>query len=399
MATVQEMSVNDRFISCANPEELERQVTAFLRNKQIEIVANAIPDFLIVINTQWQIVFANKLLIQYLAVSSLDDLIGVRIGDVLFCNNSIKSSLGCGTAEVCNLCGAYKAFVAAEKGLSNEQECSITSGSDHKSIDLRIHSTPMTIEGEQFTIFVLTDISKEKQQKVLEQIFVHDLANSIGNLLGYAELMKDAKPNELEQFRHVFFEITQSISDEISAQQQLTAAENHEIEVQPAVIHSRSLLSSIAEMYKYHVVGKGKSVVIDRTAEDFVCVSDEVLLRRVISNLVKNALEASGSHDVVTLGCVRKNQGLEFSVHNNAVISNDVQLQIFQRSFSTKGIGRGLGTHSVKLLTEEYLNGVVSFNSNQRIGTVFSIIVPENIKHVIQEKKGMILTFSSNGLS
>ncbi len=268
------------------------------------------------------------------------------------------------------------------------------SGRDHKNIDLRIKTSPIVIEGEQFTLFVLTDITGENQRKVLERIFFHDLANSIGSLLGYAELMKDAKPNELEQFRHVFFEITQCISDEIFIQQQLTAAENHEIEIQPSVIHSRSLLNSVAEMYRYHKEGKGKSVIIDRSAEDFMCVTDDVLLRRVISNLVKNALEASSPHDVVTIGCIRKNQGLEFSVHNNAVIPNDVQLQIFKRSFSTKGVGRGLGTYSVKLLTEEYLNGVVLFNSNQRIGTVFSIIIPENIKNYTQEKKGTILTFS-----
>jgi signal transduction histidine kinase len=395
MATVQEITVNDQFIRRANSEELERQVTALSQNKQIEIIGNAIPDYLIVTNAQWQIVFANERLIKFLAVPSLDDLFGMRIGEVLFCNNSIKSSLGCGAAEVCNQCGAYKAFVSAGKGIGDEQECSVTSGGDHKNIDLRIKSTPILIEGEQFIIFVMTDISKENQQKVLERIFFHDLANNIGSLLGYAELMKDAKPNELEQFRNIFFEISQNISDEIFIQKQLTEAENHEIELQPVVIHSRSMLSSVADLYKYHVVGKGKSVVIDRNAEDFVCVTDDVLLRRVISNLVKNALEASGSHDVVTLGCIRKNQGLEFSIHNNAVIPNDVQLQIFKRSFSTKGMGRGLGTYSVKLLTEEYLNGVVSFNSNQRIGTVFSIIVPENIKQYAREKKGMILTFSS----
>lgn len=394
MATVQEISVNDTFIRRTIPSDLERQVTAFAKNKHIEIFGDAISDFLIVTNTQWQIVFANDQLIQYLGVPSIDDLLGMRIGEALFCNNSIKSSLGCGAAEVCQLCGAYKAFIAAERGLRDEQECTISSSGEHKNIDLRIKATPITIENEHFTIFVMKDISSDNEKKILERIFFHDLANSVGSLLGYAELMKDAKPDELEQFRYVFYEITQNISDEIIAQQQLTAAENHALEVQPAVIHSRSLLSSIAEMYQYHLVGKGKSIVIDRLAEDFVCVTDEVLLRRVISNLVKNALEASGTHDVVSLGCIRKNQGLEFTIHNNAIIPNDVQLQIFNRSFSTKGAGRGLGTYSVKLLTEEYLNGSVSFVSNQRIGTVFSVIVPENIKQFSREKKGMILTFS-----
>ena len=47
------------------------------------------------------------------------------------------------------------------------------------------------------------------------------------------------------------------------------------------------------------------------------------------------------------------------------------QLQIFQRSFSSKGDGRGLGTYSVKLLTERYLGGSVAFDSTLEQGTTF----------------------------
>jgi len=46
------------------------------------------------------------------------------------------------------------------------------------------------------------------------------------------------------------------------------------------------------------------------------------------------------------------------------------QLQIFRRSFSTKGIDRGMGTYSMKLLTE-YLQGEVSFTSSEENGTLF----------------------------
>ncbi len=48
---------------------------------------------------------------------------------------------------------------------------------------------------------------------------------------------------------------------------------------------------------------------------------------------------------------------IEFWVHNHAVMPESVQRQVFQRSFTTKGRGRGLGTYSVKLLTERYLEG------------------------------------------
>jgi signal transduction histidine kinase len=54
----------------------------------------------------------------------------------------------------------------------------------------------------------------------------------------------------------------------------------------------------------------------------------------------------------------------------------DVRHQLFQRSFSTKGSGRGLGTYSVRLLTERYLDGTVTFTSDEATGTRFDIRIP-----------------------
>ena len=65
------------------------------------------------------------------------------------------------------------------------------------------------------------------------------------------------------------------------------------------------------------------------------------------------------------------------SVHNDGVIPREVQLQIFQRSFSTKGgEGRGVGTYSVRLFTENYLRGRVGFHSIEGSGTTFGLTLP-----------------------
>ena len=50
-----------------------------------------------------------------------------------------------------------------------------------------------------------------------------------------------------------------------------------------------------------------------------------------------------------------------------------VRAHVFQRSFSTKGSGRGLGTYGVKLLTESYMGGRVWFDSAAGEGTTFHV--------------------------
>jgi sensor histidine kinase regulating citrate/malate metabolism len=53
-----------------------------------------------------------------------------------------------------------------------------------------------------------------------------------------------------------------------------------------------------------------------------------------------------------------------------------VQLQIFVRSYSTKGKGRGLGTYAMKLFTEKYLGGRIDFESRPETGTTFRVELP-----------------------
>jgi len=68
---------------------------------------------------------------------------------------------------------------------------------------------------------------------------------------------------------------------------------------------------------------------------------------------------------------------VRFTVHNPGEMPQEASLQVFQRSFSTKGTGRGLGTYSMKLLSEQYLQGKVGFSSTPEEGTLFFAEYPE----------------------
>jgi signal transduction histidine kinase len=134
------------------------------------------------------------------------------------------------------------------------------------------------------------------------------------------------------------------------------------------------------ELYRGHPVALDRVLRIDERGPGCVVVSDRVLLMRVVCNLIKNALEASLAGQTVTAGCSADGDVAEFWVHNEGFMPRDVQLKIFQRSFSTKGAGRGLGTYSVRLLTERYLKGSVSFASSADQGTTFRIRCPVTLE-------------------
>jgi len=95
-----------------------------------------------------------------------------------------------------------------------------------------------------------------------------------------------------------------------------------------------------------------------------------------LTNMLKNALEAEQKDCIILFTCRFENNSVTFGVHNNSFIPRDVELQIFKRNYSSKGIGRGLGTYSMKLLAERFLGGKVWFETDKEKGTTFFVKIP-----------------------
>ena len=366
----------------ADAAQLAADVAYFQNQQLLQEFFAAVPEMFVVFNEQRQIVFANNALLDALHCHSIDDVAGARLGEALRCTHAFEKSGAhagvCGTTEFCRECGALHATLNALCGKQDLQECRITL-EDGTALDLRVTARPLLLNGRHYVLFALADISHEKRRRVLERIFFHDILNTAGGMLGVAELLRTGTTAEVADFKDTVSLLANSLVDEIRAQQMLLVAERGELTLQPERIQSLTLLCEIRSAYMNHDVCIGRLVEVDPTSDMVVFVSDPRLVRRVLGNMVKNALEGCRPGDSVTLSCRSTPEGVEFAVHNPGVMPRKVQLQVFQRSFSSKGDGRGLGTYSMKLLTEQYLQGSVSFESAPECGTIFRARYPGQI--------------------
>lgn len=356
------------------------QINKIESHSDITSVLHAIPEFVMILNKEREIVFANKSLLSYLAAE--DDFLkrGFRPGEAINCQHAFENEAGCGTSEFCKTCGAVISILNSQSGQYEDvQECRIIQGDGCTALDLRVKSTRLSLEGEDFTVFTVADISNEKRRQALERIFFHDILNTAGGILGYTQILREAEPDELEIFSESIEELSNRLIEEIQAQKQLIAAEGGQLDIRPVKFSSARMVMETIELYKNHVVAEGKSLVPGEMT-DIEIVNDRSLLGRVLGNMVKNALEADPPGSEITVSCVERGGRIIFSVNNRSFMPSIVQLQIFNRSFSSKGKGRGLGTYSMKLLSEKYLQGKVYFDSSNEKGTTFYAEYPILIK-------------------
>ena len=245
------------------------------------------------------------------------------------------------------------------------------------AFDYLATSNPIIWENEEFIIFSLTDISSEKRRKALEKTFFHDIINKAGSLQGFIQLIQSVSDIEtIQKYTHLASDISQELISEILSQRQLIAAENNELAISIERVESISIMSSLIREISNQKISQNIQVIMDEKSTSEYIHTDINLLRRVLLNMLKNAVEASEKGDFVIISGELSNSRYVFKVHNSKFISKDIQLQIFQRSFSTKGMNRGLGTYSMKLFVENYLNGKVHFESNELNGTTFYVELP-----------------------
>jgi signal transduction histidine kinase len=362
----------------APSDEIQRQCRYFSDLPMFRLLLDRVPSNIFILNRERQAVFVNQTVLDSLGAAQRQSLCGLRPGEALDCIHSSETEGGCGTTEFCKTCGAVQAIMKSQKGIQSIQECRIMRKKDQEPLDLRVWAKPVTIDSGKFTFFAAADISHEKRRRALERIFFHDILNTAVGLRGFVELLGETgtDPNEAEEFRNMTHGLSERLIEEINAQRELNAAESNELSLHPETIKSLKLLTEIADMYKGHEVAQQRHIRIDSGAQEVTFTSDPILLRRVIGNMLKNALEATQPDEVVTLGCELMDKGIQFWVHNPNFMPREVQLQVFQRSFSTKGAGRGLGTYSIKLLTERYLKGKASFATSEQTGTTFKAWYP-----------------------
>ncbi len=363
----------------AEKDEVEKISHILMENPIVRTILDAAGSYVLVLNEQRQVLAANPEVLEGLGVNDQSCLVGLRPGEAFNCLYFPEGPGGCGTSRACRTCGAVISILASSlenKPVVDECRMLMARGDQRVAAEFRVKSTPLRIKDYGLTVLVLIDISAQKRKEVLERVFFHDIQDILDIMRGLGNYENGKNPEEVAR---KIIDLSAQLASEIDEHKLLMLGEQEELELHPEKLHVSDILSSLQVIIESHKSAKGKNLDINFSGENLNLITDYHILMRVLANMVVNACESTESGGTVSVAAGDHENSYEFSVQNSAVIPEQIARHIFSRNFSTKTArGFGLGTYSMKLLGEHYLDGRISLSSDDKNGTVFRLVLPPN---------------------
>ncbi|WP_074405682.1 MULTISPECIES: sensor histidine kinase [Aquimarina] len=120
-------------------------------------------------------------------------------------------------------------------------------------------------------------------------------------------------------------------------------------------------------------------IIFPSEKEKIIAKFDRTQLIRVVTNLVKNGIQAIPEDRIpkIIVDVFSENGEVLITVADNGIgITEENTKKVFEPKFTTKTSGMGLGLGMVKNIVETY-NGSITFTSKEGKGTVFKVKFPK----------------------
>lgn len=202
---------------------------------------------------------------------------------------------------------------------------------------------------------------------------VHDLRNPLVSILGFARRIQEGKGNQ-----------------DSNAQRIIDSAHGMERIVNDVLDFARPMRLELHEEDLRHVVGRACDMCRTKADQDGVIIScdlpaapvsamvDRFQMERAITNLLSNAIEASGKGKTVAVGMEASGRQVILMVKDHGLgMDNETLDNVFVPFYTRKRKGTGLGMPITKKIIDGH-RGTIHIKSELGEGTEVKIELPQN---------------------
>jgi len=223
-----------------------------------------------------------------------------------------------------------------------------------------------------------------KQVDNLKQNFIslmsHDLKTPVAKIAGIADILKikyENNPEQIELINNVT-NSTKELNNFINSILDLTKIESQNLTLKKESRDINKIIESIVEKLSFEAESQGITIHMELSPLYPIQI-DPILMNRVISNLIENAIKYAGKEKNIEVKTWDDNEWVYIQVRDDGVgISPDDLNHIFDKFYRVKNDrthaikGSGLGLYLVKYFIELH-NGVITATSLPGEGTSFII--------------------------
>lgn len=247
-----------------------------------------------------------------------------------------------------------------------------------KDEHLAKHETQAMLKDKHVRIIALSDVSHELSNQEVDswikliRVLTHEIMNTITPVTSLSEtlLTRVTEDKDLKQGLETIHKTGTELLAFVNNYRRFT----HVPQPQPALFYVEPFLERMAMLCNHEVE-------ISVSPKDLLAYADESLLSHVVTNLLKNAVEAFREKEKLSFirlqAYANAQESIIIDVSNNAgLIPEDVVSHIFIPFFTTKPEGSGIGL-SLSRQIMRVSGGSLSLHQDKTQGiTTFRILIP-----------------------
>ena len=225
--------------------------------------------------------------------------------------------------------------------------------SERGTITPYFRASSITIQEKSYRIIAMDDISHELDEREIDswirltRVLTHEMMNSLTPVTSLSEMLLTLpgaqKDEELRQGLDTIRTTGQGLVNFVKSYRRLTRLPSPE----PILFDVRPFLERMVQLAKHQYPLSHVRITLEEVQEDLMAFADESMMTQVMTNLLKNAVQAIGdaeNGEIRLHAFVDGQDVVRIEVSNNGPrIIPEVAAQMFVPFFTTKEEGSGIG--------------------------------------------------------
>ena len=334
--------------------------------------------------------YHEKILSQLIRSMNLPMLFVDKEGKIAFTNQSFRKGF-----EIPHLKGRYYKDIFVGEMLDLVEQCYVFERPLSTVVKIQsryyqVESSPVFSDHEKLifdgTIVLFTDVSKMKEIEDMQKQFLsdvsHELKTPMSAIIGSVEILKRdgmESPEIFNEFMDILLKESYRMQNIINDILELSRLDQTKVSLDYQELDVKAVVKESMDLFEPLAKDKHLSMVY-QTKVSKELMLDYATVKTILNNLVSNAIKYSNS-GVISIKAFNDKDKLTLIVQDEGIgISKDDIPLIYDRFFQvdrsrSKKLGTGLGLSIVKRMVE-LNNGSISVESDQGIGSVFTVVLP-----------------------